>query len=206
MFRRARPHSPSSRRPDAVNSRRVQGCQLSPLGRVLPGARRKNGLMLIVMAGLPGSGKGTVAEELAKSLRCACLSVDPIEGAMWRAGVERSQPTGLAAYVVAEDLAREQLLIGSGCRNAGAGLQGSRNRVGRRSSLGRTVSNTGAILACAWTPCALSTRTWPSQPPSSRTVERRGRRRRQVDNCGRFTPTPSGTPRRSREGLAGRAR
>lgn len=32
---------------------------------------------------------------------------------MWRAGVERSQPTGLAAYVVAEDLAREQLLIGN---------------------------------------------------------------------------------------------
>jgi predicted kinase len=69
--------------------------------------------MLIVMAGLPGSGKSTVAEELAKSLRCALLSVDPIEAAMWRAGVERSQPTGLAAYVVAEDLARAQLLIGN---------------------------------------------------------------------------------------------
>jgi len=32
---------------------------------------------------------------------------------MWRAGVERDQPTGLAAYVVAEDLAREQLLLGN---------------------------------------------------------------------------------------------
>lgn len=69
--------------------------------------------MLIVMAGLPASGKSTIAGELAKALRCALLSVDPIEAAMWRAGVERSQPTGLAAYVVAEDLAREQLRVGN---------------------------------------------------------------------------------------------
>ncbi|MEY9853224.1 putative kinase [Leifsonia sp. EB41] len=69
--------------------------------------------MLIVMAGLPGSGKSTLAAELAKALRCALLSVDPIEAAIWRAGVERTQPTGLAAYVVAEDLAREQLRVGN---------------------------------------------------------------------------------------------
>lgn len=69
--------------------------------------------MLIVMAGLPGSGKSTVAEGIAKALRCALLAVDPIEAALWRAGIERSQPTGLAAYLVAEDLAREQLLVGN---------------------------------------------------------------------------------------------
>lgn len=40
------------------------------------------------------------------------MSVDPIEAAIWRAGVGREQPTGLAAYVVAEELAREQLRIG----------------------------------------------------------------------------------------------
>lgn len=64
------------------------------------------------MAGLPGSGKSAVAEDLATSLGCAVLSVDPVEAAMWRAGVGRDQPTGLAAYVVVEVLAAEQLALG----------------------------------------------------------------------------------------------
>jgi predicted kinase len=64
------------------------------------------------MAGLPAAGKSAVADGLAKGLRCAVLSVDPIEAAMWRAGVGRDQPTGLAAYVVAEALAAEQLTLG----------------------------------------------------------------------------------------------
>lgn len=79
-----------------------------PLGVV-----KDNGDMMIAMAGLPGSGKSAVAGEVARVLGCALLSVDPIEAAMWRSGVARDQPTGLAAYVVAEDLAREQLLIGN---------------------------------------------------------------------------------------------
>lgn len=65
------------------------------------------------MAGLPGSGKSAVAGEVARALGCALLSVDPIEAAMWRAGVGHDQPTGLAAYVVAENLAGEQLLVGN---------------------------------------------------------------------------------------------
>lgn len=65
------------------------------------------------MAGLPGSGKSAVAAGVARALGCALLSVDPIEAAMWRAGIGRDQPTGLAAYVVAEALAAEQLLIGN---------------------------------------------------------------------------------------------
>lgn len=69
--------------------------------------------MLIAMAGLPGSGKSTVSVELAQALGCALLSVDPVEAAMWHAGVGREQPTGLAAYVVVEFLAREQLLVGN---------------------------------------------------------------------------------------------
>jgi adenylylsulfate kinase-like enzyme len=64
------------------------------------------------MAGLPGAGKSAVAEDLAKSLGCALLSVDPVEAAMWRAGIARDQPTGLAAYVVVEVLAAEQLALG----------------------------------------------------------------------------------------------
>ncbi|MDJ0362992.1 AAA family ATPase [Rhodococcus sp. H29-C3] len=63
------------------------------------------------MAGLPGSGKSTVADVLSVKLG-AVLSVDPIEAALWRSGVDRQQPTGLAAYVVAEELARVQLGLG----------------------------------------------------------------------------------------------
>ncbi|MGH3300148.1 MAG: AAA family ATPase [Streptosporangiaceae bacterium] len=68
--------------------------------------------MLVVMAGLPGAGKSAVAEDLARALGCAVLSVDPVEAGMWRAGVGRDQPTGLAAYVVVEVLAAEQLALG----------------------------------------------------------------------------------------------
>ena len=68
--------------------------------------------MLVVMAGLPGSGKSAVAEDLARALNCAVLSVDPVEAAMWRSGVDRDQPTGLAAYVVVEALAAEQIALG----------------------------------------------------------------------------------------------
>jgi predicted kinase len=64
------------------------------------------------MAGLPGSGKSAVAEDLGRALDCAVLSVDPVEAAMWRSGIDRDQPTGLAAYVVVEALAAEQLALG----------------------------------------------------------------------------------------------
>ncbi|WP_225847582.1 ATP-binding protein [Streptomyces sp. HPF1205] len=68
--------------------------------------------MLIVMAGLPGSGKSSLAEALGRRLAAPVVSVDPIEAAMWRAGVARGQPTGLAAYVVAEAVAGGVLALG----------------------------------------------------------------------------------------------
>lgn len=68
--------------------------------------------MLIATAGLPGTGKSAVAEALARELAAPVVSVDPIEAAMWRAGVARSQPTGLAAYVVAEAVADRVLALG----------------------------------------------------------------------------------------------
>jgi predicted kinase len=43
--------------------------------------------MLIVIAGLPGSGKSTMATDLGRALNCAVLGVDQAEAAMWRAGV-----------------------------------------------------------------------------------------------------------------------
>ncbi|MFE2066287.1 AAA family ATPase [Streptomyces sp. NPDC059467] len=68
--------------------------------------------MLIVMAGLPAAGKSSIAEELARKLPAAVVSVDPVEAAMRRAGVDRGQPTGLAAYFVAEAVADGVLAVG----------------------------------------------------------------------------------------------
>lgn len=61
--------------------------------------------MLVVMAGLPGSGKSTVAEASAALLGLPVVSVDPIESAILSAGIDADQPTGLAAYLVAETIA-----------------------------------------------------------------------------------------------------
>ena len=68
--------------------------------------------MLIVMAGLPGSGKSSIADALGRRLPAPVVSVDPIEAAMLRAGVSRGEPTGLAAYVVAEAVADSALSLG----------------------------------------------------------------------------------------------
>jgi predicted kinase len=66
---------------------------------------------LIVVAGLPGSGKSTVAEALSGALSLPVFSIDPIEAAMWRSGLARAD-TGIAAYEVAIALAGEQLRLG----------------------------------------------------------------------------------------------
>lgn len=68
--------------------------------------------MLIAMAGLPGAGKSALAAGLGRRLGAPVVSVDPIEAAMWRAGVSREQPTGLAAYAVAEAVASGVLALG----------------------------------------------------------------------------------------------
>lgn len=68
--------------------------------------------MLIAFGGLPGAGKSTLARALGRALRASVLSVDPIEAALWRAGIDPQQPTGLAAYVVAETIAERQLELG----------------------------------------------------------------------------------------------
>lgn len=68
--------------------------------------------MLIVIAGLPASGKSTVADDLGRALHCAVLGVDQAEAAMWRAGVSPSQPTHHAAYLVVDALAAEQMALG----------------------------------------------------------------------------------------------
>jgi len=65
---------------------------------------------LIVLSGLPGSGKTVVAEGLSRALSVPILSIDSIEAAMWRAGLARTE-TGAAAYEVARALADENLRL-----------------------------------------------------------------------------------------------
>lgn len=68
--------------------------------------------VLVVTAGLPGSGKSTIAEIIAGRLGATAISVDPIEAAILKAGIDSDQPTGLAAYLVAERMAEQVLLSG----------------------------------------------------------------------------------------------
>jgi predicted kinase len=53
--------------------------------------------MLVVLGGLPGSGKTTVGIAVAEMLTAAYVRIDALEAAMWRAGIAREQPTGVAA-------------------------------------------------------------------------------------------------------------
>lgn len=69
--------------------------------------------MLIVTAGLPGAGKSTIAEVVGNRVGAPVVSVDPIESAILRAGIDADEPTGLAAYLVAETIA-ETVLAGGG--------------------------------------------------------------------------------------------
>ncbi|MCX7521178.1 ATP-binding protein [Microbacterium sp. STN6] len=68
--------------------------------------------MLVAMAGLPGTGKSTIAEVLSARMGAGIVSVDPIESAILSAGIDADQPTGLAAYLVAEAMAEQTLASG----------------------------------------------------------------------------------------------
>ncbi len=64
------------------------------------------------MCGLQGTGKSTIAGQLARQLPAPVLPVDPVEVALWAAGIDRDQPTGLAAFVVVGALASTMLKLG----------------------------------------------------------------------------------------------
>ena len=68
--------------------------------------------VLVVVSGLPGSGKSALADALGQRLGAPVLSVDPIEAAIWRSGISPSFETGVAAYEVAAVLAERHLRLG----------------------------------------------------------------------------------------------
>ena len=68
--------------------------------------------MLIVLSGLPATGKTAISEAVARSLGAALLSVDPVDSALASVGVEEPGPPGLAAYAVVGAIAEQNLAIG----------------------------------------------------------------------------------------------
>jgi predicted kinase len=69
--------------------------------------------MLIVISGLPGTGKTAVAAAVAKRLHAVHLSVDPVEDAMLGAELERGWVTGVAAYEAVRVMAEGNLVLGA---------------------------------------------------------------------------------------------
>ena len=67
--------------------------------------------MLIILGGLPGTGKTTTAEILARALRAVYLRIDTIEHALADKYIEKRAMND-AGYVVAYALAEENLRLG----------------------------------------------------------------------------------------------
>ncbi|EGF1762267.1 AAA family ATPase [Escherichia coli] len=68
--------------------------------------------MLIIFSGLPGTGKSTIAQALAKKLNAVYLRIDTIEQAIREAENEERE-MGPQGYFVAYSLARENLKMGA---------------------------------------------------------------------------------------------
>lgn len=72
---------------------------------------RVGDLALVVLAGLPGTGKTTLARKLAAALPAAYLRIDAIETAVIRCGLARP-PVGPVGYAVAHEVAASTLGAG----------------------------------------------------------------------------------------------
>jgi predicted kinase len=68
--------------------------------------------VLLVVSGLPGTGKSTVADALASRLAAVRVSVDPLEEALLGSGLPASRETGVAAYRAGGAVAEHNLAIG----------------------------------------------------------------------------------------------
>ncbi|XXD10087.1 AAA family ATPase [Klebsiella sp. R445] len=68
--------------------------------------------MLIIFSGLPGSGKSTIAQALAKQLNAFYLRIDTIEQAILKAE-EDDRQVGPVGYFVAYSLAKDNLQLGA---------------------------------------------------------------------------------------------
>jgi predicted kinase len=67
---------------------------------------------LVVVSGLPGTGKSTIAGPLARAVDGVLFAKDIVEAALWRRGVGREQGSSWAAHEVLTSLARSGLGLG----------------------------------------------------------------------------------------------
>jgi predicted kinase len=68
--------------------------------------------MLVVISGLPGTGKTAVATEIAREIDGVHLSIDTVEDALLGAGLPHSWTTGVAAYEAVRASAEQNLRLG----------------------------------------------------------------------------------------------
>jgi predicted kinase len=73
--------------------------------------------MLIVLSGLPGVGKTTLARELARVLGAVHVRIDSIEQSLRNAGVNVTSEAYLVAYAIADDNLRLGLTVVADCVN-----------------------------------------------------------------------------------------
>jgi predicted kinase len=70
--------------------------------------------MLLVVGGLPGTGKSTIIDRLARHLSLPVLAKDWIEASLWRCEIGTEQKSGWIAYQLMTFLAEAQLRHGNG--------------------------------------------------------------------------------------------
>lgn len=78
----------------------------------MTGKKGHSGYVLIVISGLPGTGKSAVAALVAAELEVVHLSIDLVEEALLGAGLPSSWQTGVAAYETVSAVAQQTLLLG----------------------------------------------------------------------------------------------
>ena len=68
--------------------------------------------MLIIIGGLPGVGKTTIARQVALKLKATLIRIDSLEQALLRSGLSPNGDLGPAGYMAAYALAADNLRLG----------------------------------------------------------------------------------------------
>ena len=67
---------------------------------------------LVIVGGLPGTGKSTIAAHAARMIHGALIAKDVVEATLWRSGIGRDANSGWAGYELLSSLADAQLRAG----------------------------------------------------------------------------------------------
>jgi predicted kinase len=68
--------------------------------------------VLVIVGGLPGTGKSTIAEHAARTIHATLIAKDVVEATLWRSGIGRDANSGWAGYELLSSLADAQLRAG----------------------------------------------------------------------------------------------